>query len=156
MKVKECMKHKVFSIPATETIRKAAAVFVAYHIGLLPVVDEQGRLVGVVSLSDLLKLELPDFINLVPDVDFVHDFGAVETTRPSAEELGQPVTALMREAISVIEDCGLLRAYALMLAHEVHDLPVVSTEGKLVGIVSRADIASKILSAWQTVEQKKP
>jgi len=156
MKVKECMKHKVFSIPATETIREAAAVFVAHHIGLLPVVDKQGRLVGVVSLSDLLKLELPDFINLVPDVDFVHDFGAVETTRPSAEELGQPVTALMREAISVIEDCGLLRAYALMLAHEGHDLPVVSTEGKLVGIVSRADIASKILSAWQTVEQKKP
>lgn len=155
MKVKECMKHKVFSIPATETIREAAVVFVAHHIGLLPVVDEQGRLVGVIGLRDLLKLELPDFVNLVPDVDFVHDFGAVETTRPSAAELSQPVTALMREAISVIEDCGLLRAYALMLQHDVHDLPVVSADGRLVGIASRVDIGTAILSYWKSVETKK-
>ena len=49
------------------------------HIGLLPVVDDQGRPLGVVRLADLLSLELPDFLNLLPDVDFVHDFGAVET-----------------------------------------------------------------------------
>jgi CBS domain-containing protein len=155
MKVKDCMKTNVFSIPATETIREAAAIFVAHHIGLLPVVDEQGRLIGVVGLRDLLKLELPDFVNLVPDVDFVHDFGAVETTRPSAKELGQPVTALMREAISVVEDCGLLRAYALMLQHEVHDLPVVSADGRLVGIASRVDIGTAILSYWKSMETKK-
>ena len=155
MNVSNCMKHKVFSIPATETIREAAAIFVAHHIGLLPVVDEQGRLVGVVGLRDLLKLELPDFVNLIPDVDFVHDFGAVETTRPSSEELSQPVTTLMREAISVIEDCGLLRAFALMLQHDVHDLPVVSADGRLVGIASRVDIGTAILSCWKSVETKK-
>ena len=155
MKVKECMKTRVFSIPATETIREAAAIFVTHHIGLLPVVDENNRLIGVVGLRDLLKLELPDFVSLVPDVDFVHDFGAVETTRPSAKELGRPVTTLMREAVSVVEDCGLLRAYALMLQHDVHDLPIVSVDGRLMGIASRVDIGMAILSYWKSLGPKK-
>lgn len=64
------------------------------HIGLLPVVDSQGKPIGVIRLSDILTLELPDFFNLLPDLDFVHDFGAVETTRPTAVELELPVTTL--------------------------------------------------------------
>ncbi|MBM3152561.1 MAG: CBS domain-containing protein [Chloroflexi bacterium] len=155
MKVNDCMKHKVFSIPSSATIREAAEVFVARHIGLLPVVDEDGKLAGVVGLRDLLTLELPDFVNLVPDVDFVHDFGAVETTRPSRKELGQPVTVLMREAVSVVEECGLLRAYALMLQHDVHDLPVTSADGRLVGVASRVDIGTAILSYWKSLEPMK-
>lgn len=155
MKVSDCMKHKVFFIPAKASIREAAAIFVAHHIGLLPVVNDGGKLVGVVGLRDLLKLELPDFVSLVPDVDFVHDFGAVETTRPLARELAQPVITLMREAVSVVEDCGLLRAYALMLQHDVHDIPVTSADGQLVGIASRVDIGTAILSCWKSMETKK-
>ncbi|MEW6093494.1 MAG: CBS domain-containing protein [Chloroflexota bacterium] len=155
MKVKECMKRKVFSIPTTAAIRDAAIVFVDHHIGLLPVIDNQSRLVGVIGLRDLLRLELPDFVNLISDVDFVHDFGAVETTRPSNKELNRPVTTLMREAISVIEDCGLLRAYALMIQHDVHDIPVVSEEGQLVGVASRVDIGTAILSYWKSTESKR-
>ncbi len=155
MQVKDCMKHKVYSISASATIREAAEVFVAHHIGLLPVVDKQGSVVGVVGLRDLLTLELPDFVNFLPDVDFVHDFGAVETTRPLAKELTRPVITLVREAVSVVEDCGLLRAYALMLQHDIHDLPVVSAEGCLVGIASRVDIGTAILSHWKSMEIKK-
>jgi CBS domain-containing protein len=70
-------------------------------------------------------------------VDFVHDFGAVETTRPAPEMLAQPVTSLMRPATTVPEDCGLLRAYALMYQRDLHDLPVVAADGALVGIASR-------------------
>jgi CBS domain-containing protein len=145
------MKRNVFSIPSTATIRQAAALVVERHIGLLPVVDEQGKPVGVVRLGDLLSLELPDFFNLLPDVDFVHDFGAVETTRPTPEELDRPVTTLVQPRIFVEETCGLLRAYALMVKHNLHDLPVVSEDGALVGIASRVDIGTAILSAWKTV-----
>ena len=53
------------------------------RIGLLPVVDQYGKPGGVLRLSDLLALELPDSFDLLPDLDFVHDFGAVETTRPT-------------------------------------------------------------------------
>jgi len=143
------MKRDVVSILSTATIREAARVVVERHIGLLPVVDDQGRLIGVVGLHNLLTLELPDFVNFITDVDFVHDFGAVETTRPEPYLLDQPVSTLMRPAISVDEECGLLRAYALMLQHQLLDLPVVAKDRKLVGLASRVDIGAAILSRWQ-------
>jgi len=150
--IKNCMKRNVFSIPTTATIRQAAALVVERHIGLVPVVDLQGKLVGVVRLSDLLSLELPDFYNLLPDLDFVHDFGAVETTRPAAKDVDRPVTAIMQPATSVVESSGLLRAYTLMLKHNLHDLPIVSNENVLVGIASRVDIGVAILATWKSIE----
>jgi CBS domain-containing protein len=54
----------------------------------------------------------------------------------------------MKPAITVEEDCGLLRAYALMLQHNLHDMPVVSRDGRLAGITSRVDIGVAILSTW--------
>lgn len=149
--IKNCMKRMVISISASATLRQAAALIVERHIGLLPVVDDRGKLAGVLGLSDLLSLQLPDFFQLIPDFDFVHDFGAVETTRPTPEEIDRPVTARMRPGLYVDENCGLLRAYALMLRHNLHDLPVVAKDGTLVGIASRVDIGAKILSAWEEV-----
>lgn len=152
MNIGDCMKRQVVSISNTHTIREAAGVLIEKHVGLLPVLDQDQRLVGVVSLRNLLSLELPDFVNFVADLDFVHDFGAVETTRPPAEVLDKSVTALMGPAISVMEDAGLLRAYALLMQHNLHDIPVVSADGKLVGIASRVDIGIAILSAWTKTE----
>ena len=152
MSIGKYMKRNVVSIPETSTIREAAAVFVKEHVGLLPIVDQNNKLVGVVGLRDLLSLELPDFINFVADLDFVHDFGAVETTRPSAEVLGKSIKTLMHPPITVSEDSGLLRAYALMLQHQLHDMPVISNDGKLVGMASRVDIGTAIVSAWAEVE----
>lgn len=156
MEISGCMKRRVFSIPATATIREAAALIVERHIGLLPVVNEQGKPVGVVRLADILSLELPDFFDLLPDLDFVHDFGAVETTRPTAAELERPATTLMQEGIFVEESCTLLRAYALMVKHNLYDLPVVSEEGRLAGVASRVDIGTAILSAWKSVGPVQP
>lgn len=151
MEISKYMKRNVVSIPETFTIREAAAIFVKHHIGLLPIVGHKNKLMGVVGMRDLLSLELPDFVSFIADVDFVHDFGAVENTRPSAEVLDRPVTTLMSSAISVSEDTGLLRAYALMLQHELHDMPVVSKDQQLVGVASRVDIGVAILSAWEKV-----
>jgi CBS-domain-containing membrane protein len=152
MEISKYMKRSVVSIPQASTIREAAAVFVKHHVGLLPVVDQNRILIGVVGLRDLLSLELPDFVNFIADLDFVHDFGAVETTRPSADVLDRPVTTLMSTAISVPEDTGLLRTYALMLQHKMHDMPIVSKDQILVGVASRVDIGTAILSTWAEVE----
>jgi CBS-domain-containing membrane protein len=152
MKIRDCMKRSVVSIPETSTIRETAEVFVKAHVGLLPIIDAENNLVGVVGLRDLLSLQLPDFVNFVADVDFVHDFGAVENTRPSAEVLDESIKILMKPPIIVREDGGLLRAYALMLQHNLHDMPVISEAGKLVGMASRVDIGTAIVSTWAKVE----
>ena len=152
MKISECMKRNVVSIPETSTVREVAAIFVKQKVSLLAIVDADNKLVGVAGLRDLLSLVLPDFVNFVADVDFVHDFGAVETIHPSAEVLDASIKTLMKLPISVDEDSGLLRAYSLMLQHNLHDVPVLSENGKLVGMASRVDVGTAIVSTWSTVE----
>jgi CBS domain-containing protein len=145
------MKRNVVSILETSTVREAAAIFVKEHVGLLPIVDQNNKLAGVIGLRDLLSLVLPDFVNFVADVDFVHDFGAVETTRPSARVLDRSIQSLMKPPITVNEDSGLLRAYALLLQHNLHVMPVLSEAGQLVGMASRVDIGTAIVSSWAPV-----
>jgi CBS domain-containing protein len=152
MSIRDCMKSNVISISETASIREAAAIIVKKHIGLLPIVNKDNKLAGVVGLRDLLNLELPDFVRFIEDLDFVHDFGAVETTRPPARTLDKPIKSLMKEIVTVEEDCGLLRAYALMLQHNLHDIPVLSANGELMGIASRVDIGTAILSTWEKME----
>jgi CBS domain-containing protein len=148
MRIESCMKRNVVSIPLDSSIGEAAQVMVKKHIGILPVVDDCNRPVGVVHMSDLLSLELPDFIELIDDLDFVHDFGAVETTRPSLDKLGQPVGSIMQPVNAIEEDSGLIRSYALMINDDLYDMPVTDGTGQLVGIVSRVDIGTSVLSMW--------
>jgi CBS domain-containing protein len=152
MRISKYMKRNVVSIRATQTVREAAAIFVKNHIGLLPIVDDDNKPIGIVSLKDLLALELPDFVSFIADVDFVHDFGAVETTHPPAATLDRSVKSLAKPAITVDEGDGLLRAYALILQHDLHDILVISKDGTLAGIASRVDIGTAILSSWVKVE----
>ena len=152
MNIGQSMKRNVVSTSDIATIREAAAVFVQNHIGLLPIVDQDNKLVGAVTLRDMLSLELPDFINFVADVDFVRDFGAVETTRPPADVLDRSIKTLMHPVITVQESSGLLRAYALMLQNNLLDILVVSEDDKLTGVASRVDIGSTILSTWSKAE----
>jgi len=148
MLIKDCMKKKAISIPIKTTIREAARLIVEKHIGILPVLDDEGKPVGVLRLRDLLSLEMPDFLPLVEDLDFVPDFGAVESTRPKQSTLNETVTAIMEPVMTIEENCGLIRAYAIMIKNHLYDLPVTNAKGALVGIISRADIGTAVLSSW--------
>jgi len=149
MKIADCMKRDVVSITASASIGQAAARFASRHIGMLPVVHAVGHLVGVLQLRDLLALVMPDFVRLVGDIDFVHDFGAMEAPQPSPEAMARPVREVMQPSLSVEETCGLLRAFALMRQRDLHDLPVVAPDGRLVGIASRVDIGAALLASWR-------
>ena len=120
------------------------------HIGTLPVVDEQGTLIGVVRVQDILDIFMPDFVRLLEDIDFIHDFGVLETLLPKDLPDAAHLTMrdLMQEPVSVEQTCGLLRAFAIMLKHDIRDLPVVNQAGALVGIASLVDIAGKFLATW--------
>ena len=73
MKILDCMKRNVVSIPASTTLGQAAVIFVERHVGLLPVLDRDNKPIGVLGLQDLLKLTLPSFVQLIEDIDFVHE-----------------------------------------------------------------------------------
>jgi CBS domain-containing protein len=147
----QSMKHEVISISVSATIREAAALFFEEHIGTLPVVDADEKLVGILHISDLLELVMPSFVRLVEDFDFVRgDFSAFESLRPSAEVAGQSASSIMDPPVSVGVGSGLLRAFAIMNSHHLYDLPVVDDDGRLVGLASRVDIGTALLAGWRS------
>lgn len=148
MKISDCMKRKVISSTPNTTIQAAAQILIQNHIGTLPVVDEASRLIGLVRMRDLITLAMPDFVHLVENIDFVHDFGAVENKKPGLAILNMPISKIMDKPVAVEESTGLLRAVALLQEHKMNDLPVVDNENRLVGIASYVDIGVALMSNW--------
>ena len=87
MMIKDSMKSKVFSIHEDDILAKAAQLFLQHKIGTLPVIDSKGKLVGVLTLQCLLRIILPDFVDLVKSFKFLNNLGAMETRQPEPEDL---------------------------------------------------------------------
>jgi CBS-domain-containing membrane protein len=151
MIVSQWMKTNVVAISDRASVGEAAALFVEKHIGTLPVIDEKRRLVGLLHIRDLLQLVMPAFVELVDDFDFVRgDFGAFEELRPSPQMARQSIRKLMEPPTSVRARSGLLRAFAIINKNDLYDLPVVDDDERLVGLVSRVDVGTALLSSWAT------
>jgi CBS-domain-containing membrane protein len=152
--IADCMKRQVVSVSASTTVRELAQVVTQNRVGTLPVTDDQGVLIGVTRISDVLGVFMPDFVTLMDNIDFVQDFGALRDLRPRDVPQAAQLTVsdIMDAPVAVEEDCGLLRAAATMVKHRVRDLPVVDSQGRLVGIASPVDIAVAFLSTWATEE----
>jgi CBS domain-containing protein len=151
MNIQNSMKKRVITVLDTDNLGTAAKQFVKYHVGTLPVINAEGKLVGVLKLHDLLMLILPAFTNLMEHFDFVGDFGAMESIRPSREIVSKLVSEVMKSPVYVDDSCGLSRAFALLHHHNLTDLPVVDSDHHLIGIASRVDIGTAILKNWEIV-----
>lgn len=152
MIIKDCMKKEVVFTHPDESILDAAKLMIKKHVDTLPVIDNEKKLIGIVRLRDLIDLNLPDFIDMIEQVDFVHDFGALEEHCPDPEILRTSIQKIMHEKVAVEETSGLLHAAALFREHQLHDIPVVDSMGILVGIASSVDVGVGILSAWHLSE----
>jgi CBS domain-containing protein len=119
---------------------------------MLPVTNDGEKLVGMLGLADVLAIFLPDFVRLIDNVDYVHDFGVLEEIRVNPEVRAKPISEVMNEPVFVDENSGLIRAYTMMLQHDLHDLPIVKPDGTLVGIASRVDVGTAFLATWGTGE----
>jgi CBS domain-containing protein len=151
MQIEQCMKTDVISIGPDCTVQEAAALIVEKHISTLPVVNGEGRLIGLLTIGDVLRLFMPDFVGLIEQIDFVPDFGALEDKPLPVDTARRSVREVMRQPISVVRRCGLLRAFAQINHHNLLDLPVVDERGVLVGIASRVDIGTAFLQHWLAV-----
>ncbi len=148
MDVSSVMKKEVVSISEDATLDDAIRLLAARRVGLLPVVDAENSLVGILTLHDIIQLVLPTFLEMLEDTDFVHDFGALEERRIPLDERKKPISEFMSPPTSCASTCGLLRAEALMRQHELRDLPVVDEQDHLVGLASWVDVGVAFLGSW--------
>jgi CBS domain-containing protein len=144
-----CMKKEVVSAGPSMSVKHAAALLTEKRVGTLPVVDPDGILLGVTSITRIVQIFLPDFVALLENIDFVKNYGALNSPSPTDLARAESLTVadIMDEPVAVEEDSSLIRALSLMEKHHLRDLPVVK-KGRLVGIASRVDIGRAFLEVW--------
>lgn len=140
MKVRDHMKKDPRTVTRDLTLREAASLFALVDVVGLPVVDD-GTVVGLVTRSDMLKLFIPEYMDLIDNVSFIEDFGVLEPESFFGME-GRLflVEDVMREDVPEISpDSSLLKAVVVMEKSN-EDLLVVTEESQLQGVLTRADI----------------
>jgi CBS domain-containing protein len=134
--VKDVMTGTVVAVRTTAAYKEIVDALVDHAVSAVPVIDEQTKVVGVVSEADLLhKLELA-----VADVH-VRLFDRRRTRATKEKAAGELASALMSSpAITISPESPIGEAARLMEREQVKRLPVVDADGRLVGIVSRRDL----------------
>jgi CBS domain-containing protein len=143
-RVRDVMSTQVATLRADQPITDAADVLAERGYGAMPVVDEQGRLVGLLRDEDLIVSEARVHVPTV--VSFL---GAALTLpgdqRRFEEEIRKVAGATVGEVmdtdpVTIGADGTLEDLATLMHEHDVSHLPVVDDTGALVGIVARGDL----------------
>ena len=137
--VNEVMTTHVVAVTEGASFRDIAVLLRQHQVSAFPVVDADGKVIGVVSEADMLPKEalLAGFGDQPPA-------GALaEPHNDFAKAAGVTAASIMtRPPITITPDEPVTSAARLMYSCKVKSLPVVTEHGYLVGIISRADVLS--------------
>jgi CBS domain-containing protein len=146
----EIMRPEVPTVTREEDAKKAIDLLAQTDLGAIPVVDSEDKVVGIVSESDLIlseeesDLHLPHYLNIMGGIVFVGSMKGFE------EKLNKAFATNVRDlmtpdpvAVSVDDDAEKV-ARKIAESHHNH-LPVVDGEGRLVGMVTRADALAALV-----------
>jgi CBS domain-containing protein len=139
MKVQDVMTRKVISVKADDPVLLAARLMLQNRISGLPVLDETGNLVGMVTEGDFLRRgEIGTQRHRPKWLEFLIGPGrlANEYVRACGRKVGEVMTP---EPYTITEDATLETVVELMEKHRIKRLPVVR-DGRVVGIISRANL----------------
>lgn len=147
MNVRDVMTTEVVTVEPETSLKEVAAILVDRRISGLPVVDGEGELIGVVSEGDLLVKERGPMEQKGLFAWLTEDWFA----RPDARTAGEAMTS---PAVTIAPWRPVSAAAAQMLDAGVKRLPVVDAEGRLVGIVTRADLVRAFVRSDAAIEQE--
>ena len=134
--VKDVMSTHVIAVRQDATFKEMAARLREHRVSAFPVLDDDNKVIGVVSEADLLTKEALE--GELPGV-----FHTVTRHRETVKAAALTAAALMtRPAVTIGPDEPVTHAARLMYTRRVKRLPVTDKDGKLIGIVSRADVLS--------------
>jgi CBS domain-containing protein len=145
--VAELMNRDVLTVLPTTPLSEAIKILVDRQISGLPVVDEAGKLVGVISESDLMwrekGLDRPPYIMLLDSVIYLQN--PAKHDRDLHKVLGQTVGEVMTaQAISITADTTIPAAARIMHEKKIHRLPVIDAQERPIGIITQSDIVRGI------------
>jgi CBS-domain-containing membrane protein len=144
MKVRDIMTQDVLTVAAETSVNDVAKLLGQRDISGVPVIDDQRRVIGIITELDLIvrntRLEIPRFIEVL-------DWGRIPLEWPShlrerlKHMLGTEARDVMTEKVTTIGPDAEVEVLAeLMVKQRVNPVPVVDAQDCLIGIVSRADL----------------
>lgn len=145
MKVREIMTRDVTTAAPGMTLEEAAEMLARRRLRAMPVIDDEGHVLGM--LTDRLLIS-----RLLPALERADAGGPAA----GGDAAGEVRDIMERTVMCVKEDEPLANVVRLMLDREIERLPVVR-EGQLVGFLTRGDIIRRLLlrdSAGETEETK--
>lgn len=144
------MDGSVPSVSPDADARTAIELLAKTDKGAIPVVDEDRRVVGIVSESDLVlsdeesDLHLPHYLNIMGGIVFVGSMKGFEERLNKA--FATKVSELMSADPVTVNDYAGAETVARRIAEKHHNhLPVVDGDGRLVGLVTRADALAALV-----------
>ena len=142
MQVQEVMSRSVRSVSPDTKVMEVASVMCLYRLPGIPVVDDDGRLIGIVAEKDVMHSLFPKLEDLMEE-----GMGNVDLDKEMAkykDVLTLPVTDLMtRNPIAVSPDMHVLRATTIMVRNRFRRIPVAHN-GILVGMLSLGHVHKAI------------
>jgi CBS-domain-containing membrane protein len=142
-RVREVMTQDVVTVDEHAAFKEVATLLTEHRVSALPVLNREGRVVGIVSEADLLlKEELPEG----PPQARLFQGRRRRDTRAKAAG-GTAAELMTSPAITIGPDASVAEAARLLHRHQIKRLPVLDPAGPLLGIVSRADLLTVFLRA---------
>lgn len=149
LKARDIMTKDVITATPDMEVTQAAKLLLENHFNGLPVVDDKGRLIGIICQDDLIvqqkKLPLPSLFTFLDGFIPLTSYRSLEkeVEKISASKVSQAMTP---DPITINPDTGLEEIATLMVTHNIHSLPVVEG-GRLVGIIGKEDILRTLIPA---------
>jgi CBS domain-containing protein len=147
----EIMDTDAPSVSPGDDARTAIDLLAKTDLGAIPVVDEERKVVGIVSESDLVlseeesDLHLPHYLNIMGGIVFVGSMKGFEERLEKA--FATDVSELMTADPIVAHDYESADRVAKKIADKHHNhLPVVDADGHLMGMVTRADALAALVA----------
>jgi CBS domain-containing protein len=143
IKLEEVM-HPAVTVTPDATEREALEILLENSIPGVPVVENDGTLVGFVTDGHLLASALPKYLSTMQDVSFVRE-GGDAWVHYFTESADRPVSEVMTKKVSQIDVGRSEIVAAHKMVHDGVSSVVVTEHGKVVGIVNRLDLYAAIL-----------
>ena len=143
---RDIMTRKVVTLTQEQTVTEAAKMLSKNRIGGAPVLDNEGKVIGIVSESDLIiqdvKLHFPNYVQFLDSYIYLGSLARFESTLKKA--VAAKVKDIMTtEVTTTIPEASVGDIATLMVRQNVSLLPVLK-DSRLVGIISKGDIVRSL------------
>lgn len=146
MQIKDIMSTEVITVSTSDSVEQCAKLLQENNISGLPVLDDAGKVAGIVTEGDLIRrtsrIKAPGYLEILGGLIYLG------SPKKFVEKLQRAMSLeagllMSTDVIYVKPDDTIEQAATLMLDNSISRLPVIDDE-KLVGIVSRRDIMSSL------------